>query len=100
MEKMLNGKDLRKLQKMLKIISLDIQSKYGNRFLITFYDGDINLMLDGDFISYFDSYHSDAFEICSEIGNHDGNQVYPVLVYFHDSVINLLKSYEEGLEND
>lgn len=96
---MLNGKELRKLQKALRVIGLSIQSKYDDRFLITFDDGDINLELDGDFIAYFESYHSNAFRICSEIGNYDGSQVYPVLVYFHDSVFNLLKSYEGGCSN-
>lgn len=97
---MLNGKELRKLQKLLKGISLSIRSKYDVRFKITFYDGDVNLMLDDDFIAYFDGYDSEAFQICSEIGNYDGDQVYPVLVYFHDAVFDLLKSYEGGLEND
>lgn len=97
---MLNGKELRKVQKVLKAISLSIRSKYDVRFKITFNDGDINLMLNDDYIAYFDGYRSIAFNICSEIGNYDANQVYPVLVYFHDAVFNLLKSYEGGLEND
>lgn len=97
---MLNGKELRKVQKVLKSISLIIRSKYDVRFKITFDDGDINLMLNDDYIAYFYGYRSLGFTICSEIANYDSNQVYPVLVYFHDTVFNLLKSYEGGLEND
>lgn len=100
MKKVLNGKELRKVQKVLKSISFSIRSKYDVRFKITFDDGDINLKFNDAYIAYFDGYRSIGFTICREIGNYDSNQVYPVLVYFHDSVFNLLKSYEGGLEND
>lgn len=93
----LNPNELKKLHR--DIIPVNERLNKINSVARVTIDTDVNLVLDGIILCYFDCFNPDDMEFLS-LGEYNGVQIMPLLIEFYSSVRDILKNIKEDKFND